>query len=94
MLEGKGQHPVGCSDFDKVGGTEAERMNGPWLRGWDSNPQPQGYEPCELPIALPRGKLLGNYNVFMVFLQPYLGNYKPPKLRIEGRSISLEADAD
>jgi hypothetical protein len=26
----------------------------PWLRGWDSNPQPQGYEPCELPIALPR----------------------------------------
>ncbi len=46
-------------------------MIGPWLRGWDSNPQPQGYEPCELPIALPRVvKILRNYMIFCDILQP------------------------
>jgi hypothetical protein len=24
-----------------------------WLRGWDSNPGPHGYEPCELPLLHP-----------------------------------------
>src|SRR3989344_7935801 len=24
-----------------------------WLRGWDSNPQSQGYEPCEMPFLYP-----------------------------------------
>jgi hypothetical protein len=28
---------------------------GRWLRGWDSNPRPPGYEPSGLPAALPRG---------------------------------------
>ncbi len=32
----------------------SERGDFLWLRGRDSNPEPQGYEPCELPIALPR----------------------------------------
>lgn len=27
---------------------------GRWLRGWDSNPRPPGYEPSGLPAALPR----------------------------------------
>ena len=29
-------------------------MIDPWLRDPDSNREPQGYEPCELPIALSR----------------------------------------
>lgn len=29
-----------------------------WLRDPDSNREPQGYEPCELPIALSRDNLV------------------------------------
>ena len=31
-----------------------------WLRGWDSNPQSQGYEPCEMPFLYPASKHLKN----------------------------------
>ena len=33
-----------------------------WLRGRDSNPEPQGYEPCEMPISLPRVMISNRYS--------------------------------
>ena len=32
--------------------------NSSWLRGWDSNPQSQGYEPCEMPFLYPASSRL------------------------------------
>ena len=39
------------------------------LRGADSNRQPQGYEPCELPIALPRGEYFEILPYFVNFIK-------------------------
>ena len=44
ILEGGGgqkKSPAGCA--------AGPFMRLKWLRGWDLNPRPQGYEPCELP---------------------------------------------
>ena len=35
-----------------------------WLRGHDSNVRPPGYDPDELPTALPRDIVLQIYNFF------------------------------
>ena len=38
-----------------------------WLRGHDSNVRPPGYEPDELPTALPRVIVVQIYNYYLKF---------------------------
>ena len=38
-----------------------------WLRGHDSNVRPPGYEPDELPTALPRVIVVQIYNYYVNF---------------------------
>ena len=49
-----------------------------WLRGHDSNVRPPGYEPDELPTALPRVIVVQIYNYylnFQIISKKYLFSY-------------------
>ncbi len=59
------------SDCQKAEGANPQRLEliTSWLRRWESNPRPSGYEPDELPLLLRRN-----------FIEPHLNKRVKPEL--------------
>lgn len=79
MADGRGFEPPGLYatiDFKSTPLCPL-RYPSPWLRRWDLNPQPPGYEPGNLPLIIPRDM------VVPPGLEPGSDAYKAPALTFE-----------